>query len=99
MLCEMLNIKAEKRMFPFAGGNSPQKFVNNAALAIASGESRATLITGSETEYAASRAKRAEVKLEWPVEEVPERFDRCRRLGTNDFENYYNLMLPTVPYK
>jgi len=50
-LSKLLGINPVRKVYLSAGGESPQMLVNRAAKAIASGESKAILITGGEAAY------------------------------------------------
>ncbi len=98
MLAEMLAIKPEKTIYPYVSGNQPQKFINIAAKTITSGESKAVLITGGEAEYAVRRQEKGLLKLDWPEQEKTEKIDGPQIMGSSDYENSYNLILPVGIY-
>ncbi len=98
LLCNILHIKPAKKIYPFIGGNLPQKFVNSAARAIATGECRAVLITGGEAHYSIRRNKKGEIELDWPEQQKPDHIEGDRRLNSSNFENSYNLLMPIGIY-
>ncbi len=97
-VCELLDIKPARTIFPFIGGSYPQKFINKGAKEITRGDSDVILFTGGEAEYAIRRADKGLVSLQLPPQEEPEEYDGGKNLSTSDFENDYNLILPIGLY-
>lgn len=65
-LSEILNLSLKDKFKAPISGNVPQMLINKAAKAIALGKSKAVLIAGGEASYSKYRAKKGEIKLEWP---------------------------------
>jgi acetyl-CoA C-acetyltransferase len=64
-LAERLAIFPKRKVYGTVGGESPVRFLHDAARRIASGESGAGLVIGAEAQYAVGHAKRANVELRW----------------------------------
>lgn len=71
MLSEILDLNPKNKLKAPISGNVPQMLINKAAKAITLGKSKAVLITGGEASYSKYRAKKGEIKLNWP--EQPQR--------------------------
>ncbi len=98
MLAQRLALNCRKNYYTAVGGNTPQMLVAKAARSLASGESRAVLMTGAEAFYALRRALKGEVVLQWPEAEPPEHIEGDNRSGLNDLEGRYDLFLPSYMY-
>jgi len=97
-LSKLLGINPVRQVYLSAGGESPQMLVNRAAKAIASGESKAILITGGEAAYSVYRKKAGKIKLDWPRRKDPEYMEKSLELGAGDFENKYRLFIAVCAY-
>lgn len=64
-LAERLGLSPRRNVYGAIGGESPVRFLHEAARRIASGESSVGLIVGAEAQYAVGHAKRANVDLPW----------------------------------
>jgi len=64
-LSERLGISPRRAVYGTVGGESPVRFLHEAARRIAAGESSVGLIVGAEAQYAVNHAKRANAMLPW----------------------------------
>ncbi|MEZ5938004.1 MAG: acetyl-CoA acetyltransferase [Hyphomonadaceae bacterium] len=64
-LAERLSISPARCVYGPVGGESPVRYLHEAARRIARGESRAGLVVGAEAQHAVNRAKREGVDLPW----------------------------------
>jgi acetyl-CoA C-acetyltransferase len=64
-LSERLRIAPKRAFYGTVGGESPVRYIHEAAQRIALGTSSVALITGAEAQYAVNHAKRAGVDLPW----------------------------------
>ncbi|HEY7800919.1 MAG TPA: acetyl-CoA acetyltransferase [Hyphomonadaceae bacterium] len=64
-LCERLGIAPKRSFYGTVGGESPVRYIHEAAQRIALGTSSVALITGAEAQYAVNQAKRAGIDLPW----------------------------------
>ena len=97
-LSEILGIKPEQTYYPEPGGEIPQLFVNRAAKAIASGKSKAVLMTGAEAIYTRHRSRLGNITLDWPERREPEHIDGEKWKFLSDFEYKYELQMPSNSY-
>ena len=65
LLGERLGHRPARRVYGDAGGESPVRFIHEAALRIARGESRFAAITGAEARYTVDAAARLGIGLPW----------------------------------
>ncbi|KQP13087.1 acetyl-CoA acetyltransferase [Pseudorhodoferax sp. Leaf267] len=65
LLGERLGHSPTRRVYGETGGESPVRFIHEAALRIVRGESRVAAITGAEAQYTVQAAARAGVALPW----------------------------------
>jgi acetyl-CoA C-acetyltransferase len=98
LLGQSLGIKSKDNRYSSIGGNTPQKFVNEAALAIETGKARAVLITGAEAAYAVRRADKGQVSLGWPPKTEPLYYSDEEKPGFTDTEAVYEVFAPTLAY-
>jgi acetyl-CoA C-acetyltransferase len=98
MLSQALGIDPAEKFYSGLGGNTPQKLVNRAAKAIASGKNKAVLITGGEAMYSLRRSIKGEISLAWPKPQSPKRIDEEEKGSVNEIEAAYGLVLPTIMY-
>jgi acetyl-CoA C-acetyltransferase len=84
------------------GGNSPQMLVNDAAAAIARGESDVAVVVGAEAVYTRYLARKAKVWLPWSVADEgsvpPPRLLGSDKPGNSDFELSRGVVVPTQVY-
>ncbi len=64
-LCERLGIAPKRAFYGTVGGESPVRYIHEAAQRIALGTSGVALIAGAEAQYAVNHAKRAGIDLPW----------------------------------
>ena len=64
-LCERLGIAPKRANYGTVGGESPVRYLHEAAQRIALGTSSVALIAGAEAQYAVNHAKRAGIDLPW----------------------------------
>jgi acetyl-CoA C-acetyltransferase len=77
-LCEKLGIRPARAVYGDVGGESPIRFLHEAAQRIAQGTSSVALIVGAEAQYAVNNAKRANAELPWtPYATQAPRFKRA----------------------
>lgn len=65
LLCQRLGIKPKRAVYGPVGGESPIRYLHEAARRIANGDSRVALVTGGEAQHAVNHAKRAGAPLPW----------------------------------
>ncbi|MBU0996016.1 MAG: acetyl-CoA acetyltransferase [Proteobacteria bacterium] len=97
-LAKNLNISPKYKYYSPVGGNTPQLYINKAANDITAGKSRVTVITGAEAGFAARRAQKGEITLNWPAYEAPQYLDGEEREGGSDHEFFYDIMAPPYAY-
>lgn len=64
-LAQQLGIAPARLSYGEVGGESPLRFIHEAALRIQRGESRAALVVGAEAEYSVQAARKAGANLPW----------------------------------
>jgi acetyl-CoA C-acetyltransferase len=64
-LCQRLDISPARAVYGFTGGESPMRYLHEAALRIERGESEIAAICGAEAQYAVNKASAAGVQLPW----------------------------------
>lgn len=65
LLCEKLGVFPKRAVYGPVGGESPIRYLHEAARRIANGESLVGLVTGGEAQHAVNHAKRSNVELPW----------------------------------
>lgn len=65
LLCEKLGVSPKRAVYGPVGGESPIRYLHEAARRIANGESIVGLVTGGEAQHAVNHAKRSGVELPW----------------------------------
>jgi acetyl-CoA C-acetyltransferase len=65
LLASRLDVDPQRRVYGEAGGESPVRFIHDAALRIARGASRIAAVTGAESRYTVEAAKKQGVELAW----------------------------------
>jgi acetyl-CoA C-acetyltransferase len=65
LLGERLGVVPARRVYGDAGGESPVRFIHDAAIHIANGESVVAAVTGAEARYTVDAAAKAGVTLPW----------------------------------
>lgn len=77
-LCERLGVGPARAVYGDVGGESPIRFLHEAAQRIARGQSSVALIVGAEAQYAVNNTKRASAELPWtPYATQAPRFKRA----------------------
>lgn len=97
-LSVILGIKPEQTYYSQAGGETPQLLVNRAAKAIASGKSKAVLMTGAEAIYTRHRSRIGNITLDWPERRESEYIDAKKWKDVSDFEYKYEFERPSNSY-
>ena len=64
-LCAALGIGPARAVYGVVGGQTPVRYLHEAALRIARGESAVAAVCGAEAEHTVQRAKRAGLRLPW----------------------------------
>ncbi len=64
-LCDRLKIKPARAVYGVTGGESPMRYIHEAALRITRGESEIAAVVGAEAQYAVNKAKAAKIELPW----------------------------------
>jgi acetyl-CoA C-acetyltransferase len=65
-LCHRLEINPRRAVYGPVGGESPVRYLHEAALRIARGESSVAAICGAEAQNTVTKAERARIDLPWP---------------------------------
>jgi acetyl-CoA C-acetyltransferase len=65
LLCEKLGVAPKRAVYGPVGGESPIRYLHEAARRIANGESVVGLVTGGEAQHAVNHAKRSNIELPW----------------------------------
>jgi acetyl-CoA acetyltransferase len=64
-LCARLGIQPARAVYGVTGGESPIRYLHEAALRIARGEAEIAAVCGAEAQYAVNKAKAAHIELPW----------------------------------
>jgi acetyl-CoA C-acetyltransferase len=97
-LSELVGINPSIKHFSSAGGNTSQKLLNKAAIAITEGKSKIILITGGEAWYSFTKIRRGKAKFNWP-EKKDSKFPEGGEWKTlNQFEGKYGLDTASISY-
>ena len=64
-LCARLDVQPPRAVYGVTGGESPIRYLHEAALRIARGESEIAAVVGAEAQYAVNKAKAQNVALPW----------------------------------
>jgi len=97
-LASRLGIAAGQRLYTSIGGNSPQSLVNAAAQSLSKGQLRAVLLAGGEAGYSRRRARSDGLELDWTPACKPQALYGDVRMGANQLEMAYDLLLPADVY-
>ncbi|KKN25812.1 hypothetical protein LCGC14_0881000 [marine sediment metagenome] len=97
-LCEMLGIKPSIKTLSSGGGNTSLRLLNEAALSITEGKSKMILLTGGETWYSTSLARKGKKVLNWPKQKVSKYPEAGKMKSLSKFELKYNLSLPSLSF-
>ena len=77
-LCERLGIAPRRAIYGITGGESPVRYLHEAALRIATGESEVAAVCGAEARHALAKAASAGITLPW-TPQTPEIENAYRR--------------------
>lgn len=80
LIAHRLKVQPGHKSYGEAGGESPVRFIHQAALRIKRGESRVAAVVGAEAAYTAAKAAKAGTLLDWS-----ERDSKARLLMGKDF--------------
>jgi acetyl-CoA C-acetyltransferase len=69
-LAEMLGMNPTRKVYGQIGGETPIRFIHEAALRIANGESKVALIAGAEAEYTVGLSRKQGVDLPWETKDT-----------------------------
>ncbi len=97
-LSNVLGITPVEKVYLPDGGDSPQMLVNRTAKAIASGKSKAIIITGGEASYSVYREKKEKISLNWPKRKKHKYMEEKSEFYTTSFENKYGMIYPSCTY-
>jgi acetyl-CoA C-acetyltransferase len=98
-LAQRLGARPVETRYTTIGGNTPQTLVHEAAIALAQGRCRAVLIAGAEAGASAARVrKRGDATTSWPARARPTAEHGDPRVGANETEQAYGLLLPSLMY-
>ncbi len=97
-LSNILGINPGQKVYLPDGGDSPQMLVNRGAKAIASGRSKAILITGGEAAYSVYRERKKKIRLNWPRKKTHKYIEKNSQPYTSGFENKYGMIYPSCTY-
>lgn len=97
-LSEMLGIKPFNKVLSLSGGNTSLRLLNQAALSITEGKSKVILITGGETWYTTSLARKGKFTLNWPEQKKSIYPKAGTMKSLNEFEQKYSLHIPSISY-
>lgn len=64
-LCERLGIQPARAVYGVTGGESPIRYLHEAALRLHRGESQVAAVVGAEAQYAVNKAKALAIDLPW----------------------------------
>jgi acetyl-CoA acetyltransferase len=97
-LCDRLGIAPRRAVYGITGGETPMRYLHDAALRIWRGESEVAAICGAEAQHALGRARAAGIALPWTppaefVENPMRREDRLRPLAIR-----HGMVLPVQIY-
>ncbi|GJG96685.1 acetyl-CoA acetyltransferase [Cupriavidus pauculus] len=76
LLTRALNMHPARAVYGPIGGETPVRFVHEAAQRIARGASEVALVVGAEAEYTVGMARKADVTLPWPPRDDNTRLPR-----------------------
>lgn len=97
LLAGQLGIQPRHAVYGETGGESPIRFLHEAALRIARGESRVAAVMGAEATYSVAAAKKAGISLPWTPRDRSARLLRGRDI-VNPISMQYGIENPTEVY-
>jgi acetyl-CoA C-acetyltransferase len=98
LLASRLGARPAHKVYSAVGGESPQRLVNEAAQDIVEGRTRIALIAGAEAMQSRRLARKAGVRLDWPIRGNPEHVAGDTRLGFTESEARHGATMPTRMY-
>lgn len=100
LVADHLGLSPAETVYCADGGNTPQRLVNDAAVAIARGESDVVLMVGAETTWTRLEARKHKTWLDWPRQNGlrPTRFVGESTPGVTEEERAAGLELPIHVY-
>ena len=78
LLCRRLTIQPRRTTYGVTGGESPVRFIHEAALRIADGESECAVVVGAEAAYSVAQAAKLGIDLPWSPREVNAKLLRAK---------------------
>jgi acetyl-CoA C-acetyltransferase len=95
-----LGISPRQTVRTTTGGNSPQSLVSHTARAVQAGELDVALLVGAEAVYSRWRARRTEVRFDWPADTPgePDLVLGDDRPGNHDAEVARGIVMPVQVY-
>jgi len=97
-LCEMLGINPSNKVLSLSGGNTSLRLLNQIALSLTEGKSKMVLLTGGETWYSTSLARKGKLVLNWPEYKKSKYPEAGTMKSLNKFEQKYSLHIPSIIY-
>ena len=97
-LCKMLGIKPTNKSFSSGGGNTSLRLLNEAALSITKGKSKMVLLTGGETWYSTTLARKGKRILNWPQLKESKYTEAGKMKRLSEFEVKYKLYTPSLTF-
>ncbi|MHA2035614.1 MAG: hypothetical protein ACW972_02845 [Promethearchaeota archaeon] len=97
-LSKMLGIKPSKKNLSLSSGNTSLRLLNQAAVSLTEGNSKAVLITGGETFYTTNLARKGKIVLNWPDQKKSIYPKAGSMKSLNKFEQKYSLHIPSISY-
>jgi hypothetical protein len=78
LLSRRMQVRPHRSEYGVTGGESPVRFIHEAALRITRGESVCAVVTGAEAAYSVASAAKAGVELQWTPRDANARLLRAR---------------------
>lgn len=97
-LSEMLGITPSAKIYSQGGGNTSLRLLNEAALTLMQGKSKLVLLTGGETWYTTSLARKGKKVLNWPTYKKSIYPHAGTMKELSDIERKYSLNIPSITY-
>jgi len=97
-LCKTLGIKPTTKSFSSGGGNTSLRLLNESALSITEGKSKFILLTGGETWYSTSLARKGKRVLNWSQPKVSKYTEAGKMKSLSEFEVKYKLQTPSISF-
>ena len=97
-LSEKLGIKPSVKVLSKGGGNSSLRLLNQAALSITERKNKMVLITGGETWYTTSLARKGKVTLKWPELKKSIYPEAGSMKQLSKLEQKYSFHIPSISF-